>query len=382
MTANLPRKDHISHSQMQNGRCLLLYRENNLLKNVYEESEGLLLGRLVHLIAYAYVKHCVESKMDSDFELMNEIIDSEFKKSRVPEKFYVEVREQMLQFAERGVSFESIFDYEREFLINIRTDDDPIWIKGIMDRINSYMMDNSSVLEIVDYKNQMNIATVADVEKNEQLQLYRYIACNFLFPGFKKVRVGLYHTRYNFMQWGKLKEVDELFGEFESTYKSLERQWERLIKSPDEAYNIPEPGPVCFENGGCPLLLAGKCPAYDKDSMHNPDDIQNKVRLLRKIDMDRKELLNEIKEYYKTAPNEEIDGGEVGFSPSETIKYDLELFLKIAEKNGIPKSMFLLGKMEVEKAIKNYVGFGNLDEEDSQILEDARIVSQSTRFKY
>lgn len=379
----LKKKAHISHSQIMNGRCLHKYKMINLLNKINPSSPAMVFGSTVHNIIYIYTKGCMEGAMEADFDLMNKLIDENFNKSGLSETMYQTFRETLLEFAEKGVNFDTLLDYEKRFHVNIGADDKPMYVDGIIDRINSYRDDRGSVIEIVDYKNSMNIMSEEDVKENLQLKIYRYIACNYEYQGYDYVRTGIYHTRYNYTRWTDLVKVSDLSTEFENTEKFLIRQWSRLIETPDDQY-LPEKGEVCWEYGGCPVMLSEQCPLYKKSMVNKlkKGSIEDKIRAVRKIDIDRDMIIAELKDYFKTNEPMNVDGKDVGYQVSFSEKYPLLEFYNFANKLSLPLDGITISKTDVKKSLKKGIGEEEMSEEDAIELEGMRISTSSNRFKY
>lgn len=372
----LKKKDHISYSQIQNGRCLHRYKTINLQGKIDVFNDAMKEGAFVHNVIYEYTKKCVEAGHESDFETMNQIFEEKFSNYHIDESKYIDIRSNMMNFAEKGVNFETILDYEKEF--NVKFDD--VCITGVIDRVNCYKnSNNESVIEIVDYKNMDGIYTSEEVEQDLQLRIYRYIACEHLYSGYDVVRVGIYNTKYNFPRWGSFVKISDLKKrEFYDIETFLKRQWERLINTADDMY-VPERGSACWEYGQCEVLRRGLCSAYkDKDV----GSIENKVRQLRKIDADRNELIVSVKEYFKGSKNIEVDGIEVGFKTAMSKKYNAVNFINKSVELGIPVGSLTIGITDARKAFKEKTRFEDVSPNYEEMFKDLELVTGSNKFVY
>lgn len=110
---SVKKKDRISHSDLQAARCLHLYKKQVLEGKYKSGNDPMTAGSLVHSVIYKYTKYCVESRSESDFETMNNLIEEHFNKTKLPEEWYISLRTSLLDFAERGVTFDEILDYEK-----------------------------------------------------------------------------------------------------------------------------------------------------------------------------------------------------------------------------------------------------------------------------
>lgn len=387
----LRKKSHISYSQIVNGECLYRYKMINLLGKIKLGSVAMTMGSIVHQIIHDYTKQCVEERMDSDFELLQQLIDKYFDKSGLPESQYSEMRDNLIAFAEKGVQFDTILDYEKKFHVDINSlgpdsvpsGKEPIWVDGIIDRVNCYRVEEGSVIEFPDYKNQMNIASEVDVIEDLQLRMYRYIGCTHLYPGYDLVRTGIHHTRYNYIRWTPYVKISELYADFESMEQFLQRQWNRLIKTPDDEY-VTNKGEICWRYGGCDVMLAGKCPEFTKAAVEKKKkgNIEDMVRVARKIDIERKDVLDKLKDHFREHEPIAVDGKPVGFKPSFSYKYDLAKFDEFTKRLDIPLSGITVSKKDAEKAVKKVVSIDELSEEDAAELKDATIETSSNKFNY
>lgn len=379
----LKKPDHISYSQIETGQCLYKYKMIRLLKKIHVGGPAMTEGSMVHQVIYEYTKKCVEERIDSDFELIQELINKHFKKSKLGEGRYIEIRDNLLEFAEKGVRFDTFLDFEKKF--NVELDDGQgSVIDGIIDRVNCYKTEEGSAIEFIDYKNQRNIMTEQEVSDNLQLKIYKYIGCDYLYPSYDIVRVGIYHTMYNYIRWSPMQKIKDLSYEFEGTRTFLNRQHERLLKTPDDQY-LPQKGEACWKYGGCDVMKAGLCPLYtDKEinRIKEEGSVEDKVRIVRKLDIERASILSDLKTHFKDNDNIEVDGKKVGYVPSVTTKYDLLDFKKFADRMSVPLTGISISKTDAEKAIKKVKKLDELEESDASELEQSRVRSSSTSFKY
>jgi hypothetical protein len=377
---SVEKPDHISSSQIELGQCPYKYYRLRLLKDIENSSEAMSIGSAVHEIVFLYTHFCKKNKIDSDFDEMNKIIDKVFNKyqNKISESSYIDIRKNALEFGERGINFESIGDCEERRIVEFEPGKK---IHLIIDRTDSYMMEGGSALDISDYKNTMKIFTKSDVEKLPQLNIYKYIGCKFLYPGFDLVRTGIYHTRYNFPRYSDRQKVAELEQEFENTHKYLCRQWDRLIVSDD--YH-PKKCAACWAYGGCAVMEAKECPLYTDAEVKKMKlgDIDGKVRAYRKMDIDIKSLGSQIREFFKNNPVKEIDGKDTGYDSSESYNYDLSGFVDYAKKFCIPFSGLSLSKTAVEKSIKKILPFKGMTPGELDDMKAMRLETASSSFKY
>jgi hypothetical protein len=381
---NLKKPDHISHSQIDTGKCLYKYYKTRLTGEVKKENAAMDEGAMVHKVIFDYTKQCIEKGIkDGDYELIDQLIDEHFDEVKLPEHVYIQARENLLGFAEKGFDFDNILAFEEKHTIDIG---DGVMVELHIDRVNSYKSPNGSVIEIVDYKNHRNILTQEEVEQNLQLLIYKYIACMFLYPWAENVRVGIYHVRYNYTRWSKLKPVAELQTEFDSVRKFLVRQWQRLIETPEDKYE-PQRGIACLDYGLCEVLQCGQCPLYTQEEVEKlkqSKEIDEQVQAYRKLNADVSQLKKEIMSYFKSNDMMEIDGKNVGYAPTESCKYKLGDLLDFGEKYGVSFNDLILGKTEVEKIIKKAFSVkkvDNLADVEKVDLEQCQEWQYSNTFK-
>ena len=352
----LTKKEHISYSQIQTGRCKLRYKHLVLLKDIVEESEPMRLGKVVHKILAVYSRECIKNKLEADFELIEQVIEKSFNESGLDEKYFKQVRETCINFGERGFNYDTLLLYEHAFKFKVCDDrnGNPIMVKGIVDRVNVYETPDGACADIIDYKNQKNILTEEQVLNHDQLNLYAYwFFMDAYRNGFYIGRTGIYHTAYNFTRWmGERKHVSDWAISFDNTEKWLIRQWNRLILSDDFK---PGRGTWCFQYSGCPVMLEGKCPLWtdeEVEKMRKNSLVLDRVRALRKVDFDRKVQVSLVKELFEIDETADVDGQTVGYNPSIGYKYDLTKFMKWLEKYGVVPEGLTVTKTDAEGIVK------------------------------
>lgn len=381
----MKKPDHISNSQISLGRCLFKYKKIRLEKEIDQSNDAMTEGKIVHDIIYEYTKHCVENGMDSDFDLMNDLIEKKYDDS-LPQDTYLSMRENLMTFAQKGIEKDKILDYEINKTYSIGKDKNgkDVKIQVIIDRVNTYRQNNGSVIEIIDYKNQYNLMTKEDVEKSIQLRIYRYIAMRFMYPWAKNFKIGIYHTRYNYIVWGDLISKEDLSEEYENMESFLFHQWNRLTNSEDYP---PEKGGACWEYGHCPLMKNGMCPLYTDSEikkMSIDPDITEQVRVVRKLSSDVSRIKKEIQSYFKIYKGYEIDDIFTGYKEINTEKYDLKEVLSFMKRKEINLDGLTLGKTEIEKKVRekySVKSFKKLPEDIKDDLENMKIHKKSVSFK-
>ena len=385
--------DHISHSQIHIGKCKLRYKHLVLLKDIREESEAMKLGGLVHRIIAEYSKECIKQKLEADFELMDEVVEKQFNKSGLDEKYFQSVRQGCIQFGERGFNYNTLLLAEKYFKFSIGDDENgqPMKVVGIVDRVNVYETADGAVADIIDYKNQKNILTEEAVLHHEQLNLYAYwFFMHEYFNGFYIGRTGIYHVPYNYTRWsGPPRHVSDWSDTFSNVEKWLERQWKRLII--DRTYN-PTRGSWCFEYSGCPVMKEGMCPLWtdeEVENMRKGSMVLDKVRALRKVDFNRKVQVSEVKELFEGGDNIDVDDQEVGFMAKIGYKYDLLGFMEWLTKYDVVPIGLTINKTDAEGIVKR-LKRGKMEgangeavtEEDDADLEKLRIETASNQFVF
>lgn len=371
---------HISWSQIDAARCLYYY-QNVYLKERYPEADTApkIAGHCAHKIIFDYTRYLYTQRIDSDFDAMEKIINTNFKAYNLPETEYRPLRGALLDFGERGVIIENLLGMEKETTIEFLPG---MFFKAIIDRINGYRLKAyGSCLEIIDYKNHNNILSKTDVEKSEQLDIYKYICCKFLFPGYDHVRVGIHHIQYNYVVFSDWQKIANLEKDFENMGAYLARQWQRIRQETE----YPAQRCInCGKYGGCPILHAGDCPLYTTAQMNkiiNGQDVGEMVRLYRQADAVRAAVLARLKEFVQENGPVLVDGKLWGYTISESYKYDIGMALEFCRKYNIPtEKIKSFNKADFEKAIKAELGLesyrGLLDE-----IGPMRIYEKATRFK-
>jgi len=385
----MERPDHISYSQIETGKCLLKYYHLRLIQDVENKSLGLSQGKLIDEIITEYSLRCLAEKSDGDFNMLEEILDRKFDESNLDLDQFMEIRQSAMNFGERGFDYDKLLDCQREFSVVVGKDSKgkDVVVTGKIDRVDCYDTPDGPCLETIDYKNHLNVLTEDDVRKHRQLCLYDYVNCMHLHRNeFALHRKGIYFTPYNFMRWdGVPRTVGENYGEFDNIEKWLIKNWERL----QYAEEFPaERGAYCWQYDGCPVMLDGKCPAWSEDEVERfrlGHTIEDKARLCRMLDHQRKQALSELKALVPVDEMIEVDGENVGFKASQSYKYDLPKLLEWLEKKEKKIEDGTISKTDAEKVIKNAFGVKKIDyleEEELDGLHDCKIETISNKFVY
>ncbi len=370
-------KDHISHSQIQTGRCMLKYKKLVIDEEYHTGNERQTLGNCVHKIVYTYGKHLLKEKMDADYDAMVKIIDHYFDEFNLSENLYRDVRKALILFGERGMSFEKVLDLEKLWKIEFSKGK---FIYAVIDRINTYQVGSKTIIEIIDYKNHLNILSKTDVDNHEQLALYRYLACRFIHKGFDKVRVGIHHLMHNWITWGEMRSIDDLGREFEAMEGYLLRQYARLL---EKGNFEPTMGNQCYEYGGCPILLDGKCPLFKKkkvEEIYRSNDVKSMVTIIRTMDMHRQQMIDRVKDLVKDKTFFEVEGKLAGYVPGDSYSYDAAKVIDFCKRYNVSCDLKDFNVKSVERLFKDYFkpDYKGIEPE----IVKLRIIKKSTRFSY
>lgn len=371
--------DHISYSQIQGGRCLYRHLLVRIRKEVKDTSEAMHVGAFVHKVLEKYIGRCLEMKTDADAETMRETINESMNRM-VPEARFPELYECLMTFAERGFDPETILEVEKSFHVEFSPG---MWMDGRIDRVNSYEGPDGTILEIIDYKHTARVMTEAEVKEDLQLRIYRAMAVDHIWPGHNLVRVGIYHTRYNVLRWsGEPEPVLDVAKGGEAITAMLERQWKRLHDTPIEGMK-PEPSPQCWEYGGCPVMLAGKCPKFSAKSiekMAGGKDIEDRVRAARAMKAELDKTVKRLKGDMQESSPITVDGKEVGFKFSASKKWPLVPTYEWMTGHGLSLGHVRVSETDVRKACGGKKKMDGM--EDIAELESLHEESPSTRFVY
>jgi len=375
----MKKKDHISYSQIESGRCLLRYKEVYLQEKYNNDSDAKNLGKCVHSILEDYIDYCVKERQDGDYEKMQELIDHWFGQYNISESFYMDLRKSLIRAGERGFEQDNILEYERHSEIDIGRG---IKIQYVIDLCRAYALKNGkTLLQIIDHKNTVNILSKTEVEAHEQLKLYKFLACNFIHKNFDYVQVGINHTRYNYIQFGDMEEVASLSTEFELMENWLERQWSRLILSNEYP---AERSSTCSEYGGCPKLLDGSCPAWSDKELRTAQkkaDTPTIIQLLRGIDVLRSHFLGKLKDNIQSGKFMVVDGKQAGYRVVESYTYNVDKAVKYCHDYGIPlEKVDGFSKTDFERSMRKW--FKDEWKDAKASLESLKDWKMSTRFEY
>jgi hypothetical protein len=329
-------------------------------------------GKLKHKIIRDYTEYALRHGID--YETMTDLIDKYFRDCGLNESVRMNMRSELLEFAQCGIEPDRVIDYERRHTVDIGGG---VNVQVVFDRVDAFKDFNGKVLEIVDYKNHHKVLSEQDVEDHEQLKIYAYVAAKYLYPGFSYLRVGVYHLRYNFIRWGKSKKIGEMVAEFENTENWIFRQWDRLIKTPVEEM-VPEKCSACWQYGGCAVMRAGECPAYTKaelKKMIGGKDIADRVRAFRHLSLETKRIKDYLQAYFKTNEHIEVDGSACGYNAKTDYCYDMEGFIAFCIKNGVELEGERISKTVAERLMKKRLDLKNLAKPMLEKLETIKIAT-------
>lgn len=363
--------DHLSFTQIYAFICPYKYKKIYIEQSLNKNSLLMTTGRIVHNTIRMYSRECIKNKLESDFEIMSNCIDLALNEEKTTNEQSVEIREILLEFAEKSLDYEKILDYEKKFDINLNAG----IMEGIIDRVDSYRdQNNNRVLRIIDYKTSYKNFTESDVDNSLQLRIYRWAALKELYKNYDIVILGLYNTRHNFCRYGKPKEISELQKEIENIENFLNKKWTE-IKECKEYPAIKSS--ACNDYGGCPILLAGECPVYSKEEINKilkGNDIIEQIRTVRILKSQINETTSKLKQYFSTNNNIIVDGVEVGFTSNKSYEYLLSGLLLLDKKYDLKSGSLELSKTAVEKLLKKKFGKDYqkyVDEIEDYILETA-----------
>ena len=368
--------EHISHSQIEAGRCLYYYMRTRLAKDVSIESEPMRKGSLVHNIIHKYTDYCVKHRMDSDYEVLKEIFETEFNNAKLEEDSYIEMRDIVYRFGEKDMEVEKINDFEKKEVIEFSPGK---YITVIIDRTNAYETGQGTGLEVIDFKNSMILPTKDDVNNHKQLRLYRWAAMEYLYPGFEVVRTAIHNTRYNFIRFSDWASPMDLIIEFDNIAAFVSRQYDRLLHSKE--YN-PTRCAICTEYSGCPLI--NECGMWSKkeiDGLKNKK-VDDRVRLLRYYKSQLTEIEWMVKKELKDVNPIAVDEKEAGFISSVGYSYDMQKFFNYCKERSISLEGYTIGKTIAEKVMtKGRTSIKKMRPDQIAELEAMRVPEGSNRFK-
>lgn len=381
-------KERISWSEIDCAKCLYRHYRQYIKRDIRIESPAMRFGGCGHSIVRNYTELCTKAKVEADYDLMMKALDETFPKYKLPDEDYQEMTRIMLDFGEMSLDFDHVLNFEQWFELSIGKDryEKEMMVCGKIDRTNARLnQDNTTTLEIIDYKFQHNVMTEQDVRDSMQLKIYRYICAYLMYKNYTYVRTGIYHMRYNFIRWdGPPTYVGDLLNEFESIKKYLEKQWYRIMYDTEHK---PERGPWCWRYGGCDVMLLGECPLWDMETvnkMRQTDELEESIRLLRKLDLEKKIILGEIKAGWLEGQVLEVDGDNVGYFQKEYINYPLLDFYGWAIRNGVPLNTVTISERETKYCINRYKSQSghNLNIESEAELETMKKKNVRNNFQY
>jgi hypothetical protein len=376
--------DRISYSKIEAARCPLYFKKWYYDKE-RPENERMKLGSLKHKIIYEYSRAMMKQGGEGDYEMLEKTIKQEFNASGLDVKYLREVHEDCFGFGETGFRADRMLDFEKHFIVDIGKDADGRTIKfeGVIDRVDAYDTPFGAALDVIDYKSAYNIIGATELDENEQLLLYQYVAMMHLYKeaGYGYGRKGIYYLHYQFLRYGETKTAGELAGKFMAIEAWIKEQWARIMSMKEFP---PVKGKKCFQYDGCPYM--DTCPAWDPletEKLRAGLVVKDMVLYLNMLDHRRKQTLDQLKEMFAENEMQLVDGENVGYKESKSYRYKLIETMNFCGKYGVPMEDFRLAKTEVEQAVKkNYKAVKLLEPGALEELVGAREETASTSFVY
>ena len=372
---------YLSYSRTEVGKCPYRYKKQYIDNEYNATGIQLEKGKFVHELVAEYVRWCVNNKTDGDFESFNHIFERLWREYSLPEELHKELFEQMQDFGTKNVNFQNVLAVEKEYTVEFEPDR---FIYGFIDIIRVYKPRGGGepIMAIIDYKNQANILKQEET-LSPQLRIYTLAAMQ-LFPNFNKVKRGIYYTKYNFVRFyedeGFETEGLDLKVEIDETRKMLNREWDKLIEGKE--YNALQ-GDWCYQYGGCPIMLDGKCPYQNKNSVEKKavDDIISFVRDTKQMVAVVNNNKKIIQSYVKQNGNIKMDGKEIGYTIDEDEKFMLKPVVDICDEFGVDISDLEFSKTAMNKVYKKAQQKLNYPDIDKKFSEYKKVTTK-TKFKF
>jgi hypothetical protein len=356
-----------SHSKIQTGYCPFAFK-----KRYIDHDKGISRGNsdfggMIHLIIADVIKAQVNEKEYSLVDLINKHITHDLLPRMQEIQEVLEIFRMRFRFNK-----ENVVGVEERMAIDENGDEAP-WdnslFRGIIDLIE---IDGAHGI-ITDHKTQFNIFNQEEMDNNDQMTGYCYLA-HKIYPQLKTFTIRIYFARY---------------GAYRSTtreIKDLELMEQRLGIAIEKIEQIEEW--VSIAGASCVFCdYISDCPLAQYDP--NGSDIQmvtthaqaiEQARLLRVREEQNKKSKELLQAYCSVNGPVEISGDYAyGYVDSESNGWDMKALKEVLEKNGQELTAYVtVHKESVKKLIKSAK---RLDPDLADSLENIAVEEIRTAFR-
>lgn len=356
-----------SHSKIQTGYCPFAFK-----KRYIEHDSGISRGNsdfggMIHLIIADVIKAQVSEKEYSLVDLINKHITHNLLPRMQEIQEVLEIFRMRFKFNKVNV-----VGIEERMAVDENGNEatwDDSWYRGIIDLIE---IDGTHGI-ITDHKTQFNIFSQADMDSNDQMTGYCYLA-HKIYPQLKTFTIRIYFARY---------------GAYRSTtreLKDLELMEQRLGISIEKIEQIEEWVPIA--GAGCVFCdYISECPLAQYDPKGT--DIQmvtthaqaiEQARLLRVREEQNKKSKELLQAYCSVHGPVETSGDYAyGYVDSQSEGWNIKSLKEILEKNGHELTDYVnVHKASVKKLIKSAK---RLDPDLADSLESIAVEEIKTSFR-
>lgn len=256
----------ISYSSFETfNRCPLQYKYSYIERIKTPDKPELYFGSLIHeIVQYALKKDPIIPQEEELILMLKKGWKKEiFASDKESEQYFAFGIEMLKKFYnDWKPGFRNIVATEKRFFIPLN---DKHSLTGIIDRIDKLPF---GAFEIIDYKTSKALPSQIDVDKDNQLTIYR-LAMESLWPDVQDVRLTLYFLKHDkkLTTLRRPDEVEEIKNQVIKTADNIEK----------EQQFIPKLNSLCgwcgYQNI-CPLWFAkGKSAASEKDKSDTDIDL-------------------------------------------------------------------------------------------------------------
>lgn len=355
--------DHYSQSSIKLYRaCPGAWRDKYGLQKLQKVADPLIFGSVFHELSAVYDEVCVDRRAGTAEDAAGDVFDRVMSghPEAVPQR--QDLKNLFETFVVRHrVDFEHLVGIEKELSYE--------WGKlkftGILDRV--YLDSDEKTLTVRDLKTDGAIRSQADVDRDFQLSVYAMLAAEH-YEWTGDVQVEMEFVRYGVLR-GSVRTQKQIADIRDEITESI-----IVIQCDEEfAYEVGAHCSICGFADTCPKLKE-VVEAKEKLVIVTGIDAANLATMMIAMETRLGQVKDLLKAYCSDHGNLYINGLEVGYHKTESVRYPMDALLE-ALKDSDYNALKLLSPdtTAIKKAVKR-------DEKLAGLLAPVAVDASSTRF--
>lgn len=310
-----------SHSKIQLGYCPYAFKRRYI-----DKDEGIQRGNaLFGQVAHAIIADLIKAQVDGRPYIIEDLYEKHVPHVLLPRMG--ELQGIVGLFDRFTMNPKDVLGIEEKVAIDLLGNEAPwdaSYLRGIIDLIE--VKDKHAT--VTDHKTQFNILNKEEMDKNEQLTFYCFLA-KALYPQLETFTVRIYFARYGIFRTSKRNQVD-----LDKCIQSMDLK----IKAIE---SIEEWVPIAGQNCGfcsyiheCPLAQYDEA-GHDLPAVMNDEQAIRWGRLLQVRKAQIKHIEEQLKAYCSEYGSVEISGDYAfGFKPVNYTSWPTKQTLEILDRHG------------------------------------------------